>query len=160
MVELRDELELALNGIEAEGLDRIADEADSADFEALEELVRSADTAPAARRRALYALGRWPGREDEVLAAVRAALPVMNERERIAAADALGRVGTPAAREELVALESDPAPDVRRQVVHALARIGGETAHEELRTLAEDDPVAYVREQAEAKLRATGGSDA
>jgi HEAT repeat protein len=162
MVELSEDLELALEAIELGELGRIVREGDPDDFEALRELARAPETSSEHRRRALYALGTWSGREADATEAVRSVLRERDpdEPERVAAAAALGRIGTPDARDLLVELADDDAPDVRRQVVNALARVGDDAARRELRALAEADAASSVREHAAETVRRLEGAGA
>jgi HEAT repeat protein len=99
----------------------------------------------------MSALGKWPDREAEAAEAIESVLPRLTELERITAVSALGRIGTPAARDILLQFRSD-APDVRRQAVNALARIRDETAMDAIREMAEEDDSEMVREKAQEML--------
>jgi len=151
MVEIREQLEKALNSDDLGPLETIVERGDPDDFETLRELVRSEETSETYRRRAMSALGRWPDREDEAAEAIESVLPRLTEIERITAMSALGRIGTPAARDILLRSRSD-APDVRRQAVNALARIRDEAAMDAIREMAEEDDSEMVREKAQELL--------
>jgi HEAT repeat protein len=71
-----------------------------------------------------------------------------DERLRITAVDALGRLGTPEAAGAVLDRAGDPSPDVRRFAAVALARIGGAAARDRLARTAEDDPADFVRRRA------------
>ena len=147
MVELRKELEGALESDDLGPLERIIERGDPDDFETLQELVQDEDTSETYRRRAMTALGKWPDREDEAVEVIEFVLPGLSEIERITAVSALGRVGTPAARDVLLECRDD-VPDVRRQAVKALGRIRDETAATAIREMAEEDTSEMVRETA------------
>lgn len=147
MVELRKELEGALESDDLGPLERIIEQGDPDDFETLRELVRDEDTSETYRRRAMTALGKWPDRGDEAVDVIESVLPGLSEIERITAVSALGRVGTPAARDVLLEYRDD-VPDVRRQAVKALGRIRDETAETAIREMAEEDTSEMVRETA------------
>jgi HEAT repeat protein len=147
MVELRKELEGALESDDLGPLERIIERGDPDDFETLQELVQDEDTSETYRRRAMTALGKWPDREDEAVEVIEFVLPGLSEIERITAVSALGRVGTPAARDVLLECRDD-VPDVRRQAVKALGRIRDETAETAIREMAEEDTSEMVRETA------------
>lgn len=151
MVEIGEELEMALESDDAGEMEMIIERGDPEDFETLQELVRDEETSKMYRRRAMSALGKWPDHEDEATDAIQSVLPRLNEIERITAMAALGRIGTPEARETVVEFRDDDAPDVRRQVVAALARIEDDTARDVIREMAEEDETDYVRELAREK---------
>lgn len=150
MVELSQELKGALESDDSGPLESIAERGAPEDFETLAALVRDEATSERYRRRATSALGRWPDREDQAVDAIESALVGRTELERIAAIDALGRIGTPAAREAILQ-HLDDEPDVRRTAVTALARIGDDPAIEAVQELAEDD-AEIVRDKARAVL--------
>lgn len=158
MVEIRQDLKLALEADDRERLDRIIADADPDDFATLQGLIESPEASSTYRRRALYALGQWPDRGDEAATAIRAALPRLDEIERIGAVNALGRIGTPAALDAVLEYADDPAPDVRRQVATAVKRIAPPDAEQRLRQLAETDEVEHVRKHAERLLERQGGA--
>ena len=158
MIEVRDELQLAFEADERSRLDRIIAAGDEGDFETLQALVRDRDTPSTFRRRALDALGRWPGKDEEAVATIESALPQLDEVERITAINALGRIGTEQALEVVIAFVDDPAPDVRRQVAKALDRIRTPSAAAVLRDLAANERVDYVRDRAEELLRGQRGT--
>jgi HEAT repeat protein len=158
MIEVRDELRLALEADDRERLERVIAAGDEDDFETLQTLIRDTETPSNFRRKALYALGRWPGKDEEAVTTIASALPQLDELERMAAINALGRIGTEQALEVVIAYVDDPAPDVRRQVAKALDRISTPGAAAVLRDLAANERVAYVRDRAEELLRGQRGS--
>jgi HEAT repeat protein len=159
MNEERDDLQLALEADDRDRLERtIADGRDS-DFDRLRMLVLSDETAPIIRRKALYALGRWPNKGQEATESIGSALPRLDETERMSAIDALGHIGTERALEIVATFVGDPAPDVRRQTVYALDQIGTPQAVAVLREIVAREPVGYVRDRAEQLLRRLPSSD-
>jgi HEAT repeat protein len=160
MVEVRDELRLALEADDRGRLERIIAAGDEDDFETLQALLGDSDAPSNYRRKALYAVGRWPGKGEEAVATIESTLPQLDEVERMAAINSLGRIGTEQALEVVIAYVDDPAPDVRRQVAKALDRIRTPSAAAVLRDLAANERVDYVRDRAQELLRSqrdTGG---
>lgn len=153
MVEIHEELEKALESDDPGPMETIIKQANPDDFETLQELVQDEETSETYRRRSISALGKWPDRDDEATEAIQAVLPRLTELERITAISALGRIGTPEARDTIVEFRNDDAPDVRRQVVTALARIEDETAGDVIREMADSDEEDYVRELAQEKVQ-------
>jgi HEAT repeat protein len=136
MIELRHELRLALEAEDRDRLERVVASGDEDDFEDLQALVRDEETPSVFRRTALYALCRWPGKDEEAVETIASVLPRLEEVERMAAVNALGRIGTEQALEVVAARADDPAPDVRWEVAKALDRIGTPSAAAALRDLA------------------------
>lgn len=145
MIGIPDYLELALEADDRDRLQRIIIEARAADFALLQALVEDADTPPIYRRKAMYALGRWPDRNAAAVATIAAALPHLNELERMTAVDTLGRIGTNAALNMVLDCVVDDDADVRRQVVKALGRIGTTPAIMALKHIAATDRADDVR---------------
>jgi HEAT repeat protein len=128
-----------------------AERLDQDDLRRLREVIASGTTAdPRAQQNALSLLAR-AGDRDAVPVIV-ARLPDFEERQRITAVDALGRLATPKAATAVLDLTNDPSADVRRFAAVALARIGGVAARARLVRTAEDDPVDFVRRQARRSL--------
>lgn len=153
MIEIPEYLELALAADDRDRLQRIIERAAPDDFALLQALVADDDTPPNYRRKAMFALGQWPGRNDEAVATIAAALPELTELERITAVDALGRIGTEAALDVVLNCVEDDEPDVRRQVVKALDEIGSGRAVAALDRIAASENVDYVRALAEEKVQ-------
>lgn len=153
MVRTTEDLRRALEADDSEELEGIIERGHPEDFEALQGLIEDEETPTIYRRRALYALGKWPDRETDSVNVIEAVLPRLTELERITAVSTLGRIGTSDARELMVSKADDDSPDVRRQVVKGLSRIADETAMDTLREFAEDDETAHVRELAQETLR-------
>jgi HEAT repeat protein len=125
--------------------------ATDADFAALMAVVRQEPAIPAdQRQRAVYMLGRM-GRP-EAVPVIAEALPKLGEGGRIAAADALGRLGGDRAEAEVLKLSADPAPQVRKFAATALRRLGGREAIDRLRTMVHEDREDFVRESARGQL--------
>jgi len=154
MIEIPRYLELALEADDRDRLERLIAEGDESDFDLLQLLVEREDTPPNYRRKAMYALGRWPDRKETAASTIAAAMPKLTELERITAVDALGRIGTDAALNAVMGYAADDDADVRRQVVKALDRIGTAPAVEALDRMAAEDNVDYVRSLAQEKAEA------
>ncbi|MFC6939344.1 HEAT repeat domain-containing protein [Salinirubellus sp. GCM10025818] len=157
MVRITEDLRLALEADDPEELEEIIERGDPEDFGTFQELIENEETSTTYRRRALYALGKWPDRETDAVNTIESVLPRLTELERITAVSTLRRIGTSDARELIVSKADDDSPDVRRQVVKGLSRIGDETAMDMLRELAKDDETEHVRELAQEKLRRLQG---
>jgi HEAT repeat protein len=155
MTEVREDLQLALEADDRERLERIIAVGADSDFDTLQALVATEETPTTFRRRALYALGRWHGKEDTAVVTIESVLPRLEEVERMAAMDALGRIGTSRALDAIVAHVDDPSPEVRRLVAKSLARIGSPRAAEVLAHLTSAESVDYVRQRAEQLLRSS-----
>ena len=101
-----------------------------------------ADSDPATRRRAVQALGLMDARE--------AARDIGNnliadadDRVRIAAADALGRLRSPEAEEFLTQALRDRNDEVRGAAIASLGAIGATAAAPQLRAMYEQDPGSH-----------------
>jgi HEAT repeat protein len=106
-------------------------------------LREDADVPPPLRQNAIHILGRWG--DTESAAAIRSLLPTFEERERINAVDALGRLGGPDAEAAVLQTTEDESPDVRRFAAYALSNLETEAARDRLRDMEETDPVNFVR---------------
>ena len=84
--------------------------------------------------------------------AIRALAPSLDERQRINAVDALGRLGGPDAEDAVLELTRDESPDVRRFAAYALSRLGTETTRIQLGEMARNDPEPSVRAAAVSSL--------
>jgi HEAT repeat protein len=128
-----------------------AERLDHDDLRRLREVIASGTTAdPRAQQNALSLLARSGDRD--AVPVIIARLPDFDERQRITAVDALGRLAPPEAATAVLDLTNDPSADVRRFATVALARIGGVAARARLARTAEDDPVDFVRRQARRSL--------
>ena len=103
------------------------------------------------RAKAIYLLGRWG--DPAPVNALRRILPRLDESERITAIDALGRLGTDEALTGVLAYANDSSPNIRKFVVHALARINSPTARTTLEKMSSKDSVDRVRATASKHLR-------
>jgi HEAT repeat protein len=120
------------------------------DLAALRALLR--EDAPASQRQnAIHILGRW--RDSESAAAIRSLLPMFDERERINAVAALGRLEGPDAEAGALDLAGDDSPDVRRFAADALANLATEAARDRLREMQRADPEPFVRAAARRSRR-------
>jgi HEAT repeat protein len=143
MVHLSEELRIALGADDAQELDRVIRRRRQSDFDAFVDLLSDPGASSEYRMKAFTALGRWGDRG--IIPTIRQALPQLEERERIAAIDALGRLGTDEAEEAVSAYADDDSPQVRKFVVLALERIGSTAARERLRGMARQDSDAWIR---------------
>jgi hypothetical protein len=90
------ELQLALESDCATGVEEVIAARRGEDLEALRNMLRpDAPVSPAFRQNAIQLLGLWG--DAESAPAIRALLPELDERQRINAVDALGRLGGPEA---------------------------------------------------------------
>jgi HEAT repeat protein len=158
MIDMRDDLRLALEADDRDRLDRVIAAGGEDDFETLRALIVDRATPSTFRRKALYAMGRWPAKEEAAIATIGSALPRLDEVERMGAINSLGRIGTEQALDVVLPYAQDPAPDVRRQVAKALDRIGTPRAAAALRDLAAAERVDHVRNRAEDLLRGQRGT--
>lgn len=156
MIDIPEHVLLALEADDRDRLQRILAAGDPADFALLRAVVEDDDAPPEYRRKAMYALGRWSGRDDEAVETIASVLPGLGELERITAVNALGRIGSDAALEVTLRYAEDDQAEVRRQVVKSLDRIGSTRAVEALRRIAEQDPAEHVRDLARARAQAAG----
>ncbi len=125
----------------------------SEDFENLVGLLDQDVGESFSKVKALYMLGRWG--DAKAAAAISKVLPGFNELERVAAIDALGRLGSAPALVSVITLKEDPSPNVRKFVAKALSRFNKPKADKELKFIEENDKEAFVREYA-TKLSAKG----
>jgi HEAT repeat protein len=107
-----------------------------------------------AQQNALTLLGRAGDREADSLIINR--LADYDERERINAADVLGRLATRDSIAAVADMINDPSPDVRRFAISALGRAGGDLARERLTQAATEESVSFVRRKAEQVLQELG----
>jgi HEAT repeat protein len=134
----------AIESVCATGVEEVVEAQRSDDLVALRAALREdADIPPSLRQNAIHILGRWG--DTQSAAAIRALLPRFDERERINAVDALGRLGGPDAEAAVLQTTEDESPDVRRFAAYALSNLGTEVARERLRDMEETDPVQWVR---------------
>jgi HEAT repeat protein len=150
MGDATEEVLFAMSSDDAEELNRIIAGQDPAHYAALLSIAKGEGYSPNQRRKALYALGRWhdPAAVPEIVQL----LPRLGEDERIAAIDALGRLGTAAGLEAVSRYATDESPRVRETVIAALGRIRSAEAVETLRRIAATDPVEWIRKRAETHV--------
>jgi len=155
MTSMSPELLRAMESNCATGVEEVVAARRPEDLTALRTLLR-ADAElrhPAAfRQNAIHILGRWG--DSESAAAIRSLLPTFNERERINAVDALGRLDSPDAEAAVLELAGDNSPDVRRFAAYALYNLATEASLGRLRDMQRTDPEQFVRTAAE---RSQGG---
>ncbi len=138
------ELRIALEAEEAGELNEIIRAHRKDHFDTLRKLVTTDPAVPKEyRNKALYALGRWG--DPRVVPDIERVLPEMDEAGRIAALDALRRLGTDQALETAAGYARDPSPQVRKFAIQALDRIGGPRAQTTLRDIATEDPEEWIR---------------
>jgi HEAT repeat protein len=116
------------------------------DFEMLCRIATSNRMPAALRTKALHALGRWG--DPRAVPDIARVLPGLDEDGRIAAIDALGRLGGGEVVEIVAVYRDDPSPRVREFVVQALLRVGGARAHAQLESISRGDPEEWVRKLA------------
>jgi HEAT repeat protein len=152
MTDMPPELLRAMESDCATGVEEVVAVRRLDDLDALRSLLRAdVDVPPSFRQNAIHILGRWG--DSESVGAIRSLLPTFDERERINAVDALGRLGGPDAEAAVFEVAGDDSPDVRRFAAYALANLGTEAARDRLRDMQSSDPERTVRVAAERSLR-------
>jgi hypothetical protein len=106
---------------------------------------------------AIHILGRWG--DSESAAVIRSLLPTFDERGRINAVDAPGKLDAPDAEAAVLGLAEGDSPDVRRFAAYALSNRDTEAARRRLREMHGGDPARFVRAAAERGLRAGRGGE-
>lgn len=155
MAHLSPELEEALEAECGSSVDPLLARRRSSDLRALKAIVAD-DGEPMSRRQsAIHLLGNW--RDDEAVAIITEASRQMDEVGRIAAASALGRMGTEPAIRALAEMAKDEALDVRRIAVNGLARSTSDEASRALQATASTDDSEIIRERAAAAMRRRSG---
>ncbi len=154
-IPISEELEQALNAEESGELSKIVQSRTPEHFESLLRLVTNAsDVDPNHRIKAIYVLGQWGN--PSVIPDIEGVLPQLDEAGRIAAVDALGRLGTQQAVELISRYIDDPAPQVRKFVIQALSRIGNLDAQTKLSQIANEDPENWLRGLAYKQIERIG----
>ena len=144
MTSMSPELLRTIESVCASGVEEVVEARRPNDLVALRAALREdADVPPSLRQNAIHILGRWG--DTESAAAIRSLLPRFDERERINAVDALGRLGGPDAETAVLQTTEDESPDVRRFAAYALSNLGTDVARKRLRDMEETDPVQWVR---------------
>jgi HEAT repeat protein len=113
---------------------------------ALVAVALDANESTVRRGRAVYLLGIW--RDDETVSVIGRVVDDLDEAGRMAAASALGRVGTPAAMAALERLVADSSPDVRRVAINGLGATPTPEGVATLRRIAVSDPSELNRARA------------
>jgi HEAT repeat protein len=144
------QLELAMQSSCATGVEEVIEARHPEDLAILRGLLTDGDAPASARQSAIHILGRWG--DAESAPAIRALLPNLDERQRINAVDALGRIGGPDAEDAVLELSGDESPDVRRFAAYALSRLSTETARIQLGEMARNDSEPSVRAAAVSSL--------
>lgn len=124
-------------------LEELAQDATTDDIARLIAVVEDPNETPPRLQRAIFIVGRM--RRKEGLDPILSAVSRLDEAGRIAAADALGRIGGAKARDALIKLSDDKVSHVRKFAATGLARIGDTRAMKRLRQLAEEDSESFVR---------------
>jgi HEAT repeat protein len=149
MAEISNELRRALESDCAQDMCAIVDKRDDKDFEQLRALISTDPSIPRdQRRKAIYAVGRWG--DTKVVADINRVIDDLDAMGLVTAIDALGRLGTPAARDKIIQFGDHPSPEVRKFVIRALGRLRGRTVQAKLRQMQESDPLPYLRNIARA----------
>ena len=152
MTSMSPDLQRAMESECATGVEEVVAARRPDDLAALRELLQAdSDASPSFRQSAIHILGRWG--DSESADAIRSLLPAFDERERINAVDALGRLESPVAEAAVLDLAADDSPDVRRFAAYALSNLATEAARGRLRDMESTDPERYVRAAAERSLR-------
>ncbi len=144
MVQVSDRVRRALESDESGDLDRIVQEKNPEDFAQLRSLLPSgAAIEPGYRRKAIYALGRWG--DTTVVPEITGLIPAMGEQDLIAAADALGRLGSEEALNGVLRISESDSRNVRKFAVRALGKFDRPQAVERLVQFRENDPDESLR---------------
>lgn len=148
--QLPQELKDAVRAFENGALDRIVARRRLEDFDALRRLlVEPVETKY--RERAIYALGRWG--DPVVVPDIINLLATLQEPSMYTTIDALGRLGTPTAREAVETYAEHPSPQIRKFVVEALIRIADPPAESTLQKMARGDTEPWVRDLADRRIK-------
>lgn len=142
MANLSEALRAALESDCGHSLEPIVEARREEDFDALLEEIAKPTKADY-RLKALHLLGRWG--DSDAVAAIGRALPGFDELERCRAIDAVGRLGGAEALEVVLKHVEDPSAQVRKFVVHALARQDAPKARDAMQRIKRDDPADFVR---------------
>ncbi|MCZ6662654.1 MAG: HEAT repeat domain-containing protein [Actinobacteria bacterium] len=143
----------ALTADDSGSLDEVIRERNPEDLKVLRSVARNPgeEYKPHEQRKALYALGRWA--DPSLVADIGGVLPTLDAPRRIAAIDALGRLGGVQAAEAVARHAEDDSPQVRKFVVKSLRRIDMGNARAVLgRMAAEGGEERWLRELAREEL--------
>jgi len=155
MAHLSPELEEALEAECGSSVDPLLASRKPSDLRALKSIVADDGESMSRRQSAIYLLGNW--KDDEAVAIITDAVRQMDEVGKIAAASALGRMGTDPAIRALAELARDEALDVRRIAVNGLARSTADEASRALQAAASTDDSEMIRARAAAAMRRRSG---
>lgn len=147
--QLEPELQAALEAEESGALVALATAGRPEHIKSLRRLATDPAVDPQYRRKALWALGVRG--DPEFVPEIEESIPNLGPRERMAAIDALGRIGTARARGAVIRCANDPSPQVRKLVIEALHRMGeGEAT---IQRMAAEDPEPWVRKIAAKRVK-------
>lgn len=152
MIKLSEEVRNILDADCARSMGEFIMQASDAQFAELIEVVKDeAGSTSEQRQRAVYVLGR--AERADAVDAIIVAIPKLQAGGRVAAADALGRLGGDKARRAVIALSRDADAQVRKFAVKALGRLGGEDARKRMETVMARDKESFVRAAAARNLQ-------
>lgn len=80
-------------------------------------------------------------------------LPTLKDSHAYTAIEALGRLGTAAARQAVESYAGHPSPQLRKFVIEALTRIQDPSAEATLERMSREDSVAWVRDLAKRRMK-------
>ena len=100
---------------------------------------------------AIYILGRWG--DERAVPLITQELPDLDERGKICALDALGRIGKDVDVEEIAKAGESENPDVRKFAIRALARIGTVEARQKLDELDIKEKIPWLKDVAQKSIR-------
>lgn len=148
MIDLPEELRDAIDADDAEDFMDLLKRRRPEDFRALQALVTlDPDVPPHYRTKALHGLGLWG--DPSVVPMIKRVLPQLDERGRISAVSALGRIGNQEAISAISDHIRDRSEQVRKAAVMALAGTDSPAARQTLRDVADRDPASWIRELAQ-----------
>ena len=143
-----EELRNALTSDCAHSMEPLLEKKQSSDFDELLNLVSFGSEN---RRRALFLLGVWE--DSRAITPITKVLPELAEVEQMAAINALGRIGTDEAIENLAQFAKSESVDVKRITLQALGRVNTDRARNILEEVTATDPDQFVKEYARGILR-------
>ena len=151
MVEISDRIERMLDTDCGRAISELATGMKSSDLARLVEVIEDPQEAPERVGRAAMILGR--SGHKPALTPILTALARLEGKERLQAADALGRIGGTKARDALAKLSEDQDAQVRKFAARGLARIGDTKAQALLKKIADHDSEAFIREIANRHMK-------
>lgn len=150
MADITDRAERMLATDCGQSLEELARTATDEDVARLIAVAGDAKESQARITRAVFLLGRM--NKKQALEPVLAAVSRLEGDARIAAVDALGRLGGAKARTALIKLSSEADPQLRKFAARGLSRIGDKASLDRLRRIAEEDAEEFVRKTAQRQL--------